>query len=243
MEDEERNARAVSMRTQGAWTKWESAIRKSVSWNELWKMEPLRIKFLLRSTYDLLPTPTNLVRWGLTQDEKCPLCSQPCHLEHVLSSCKVALSQHRYTWRHNSVLKVLAHHLDLHRLRMNKEKVVEQKSIRFVKAGSDSNVNTKVTTSCILNKAQDWEMHVDIGRKLQIPQEIVNTTLRPDLLLVSKRVKCLLMLELTVPWESRIDEAHERKRLKYDEKLVKRQRRLRTGYGLKSQIKYGSIIS
>ena len=25
------------------------------------------------------------------------------------------------------------------------------------------------------------------------------------------------MLELTVPWESRIEEAHERKRLKYDE--------------------------
>ena len=35
---------------------------------------------------------------------KCPLCNEkPQTLEHVLSSCKTALANGRYTWRHNSV--------------------------------------------------------------------------------------------------------------------------------------------
>jgi hypothetical protein len=33
---------------------------------ELWKLEPFRISFLLRSVYDTLPSPTNLYRWGLS---------------------------------------------------------------------------------------------------------------------------------------------------------------------------------
>ena len=60
-------------------------------------------------------------------------------------------------------------------------------------------------------------MKVDVGRKLQIPPDIVATNLRPDLLLISRQQKCLIMVELTVPWETRIEENHERKRLKYNE--------------------------
>ena len=96
-EEDERGARAVGMGAQGAWTKLGSAVSRTVTWSELWRMEPLRIKFMLRSTYDLLPSPTNLVGWGLSEEEGCPLCCGRCNLEHVLSSCKVALSQHRYT--------------------------------------------------------------------------------------------------------------------------------------------------
>ena len=227
MEDEARSARAVSMRSQGAWTKWESAAKTNLSWNDLWRMEPLRIKFLLRSTYDLLATPTNMVKWGKAEDDKCPLCGRTCHLEHVLSSCRVALSQNRYTWRHNSVLKVIAHHLDPHRntVNSNRIKAKEKTSINFVPAGkivqktsvSKSRASVSSLTASILSKASDWEMRVDIGKQLQIPTEITITNLRPDLILFSRKQKCLLILELTVPWETRIDENHERKRLKYDE--------------------------
>ena len=53
------------MQSQGAWIKWEEVLPKMITWSELWKMEPLRIKFWIRSVYDVLPTPTNLVKWGI----------------------------------------------------------------------------------------------------------------------------------------------------------------------------------
>ncbi|GFN77390.1 reverse transcriptase [Plakobranchus ocellatus] len=71
-------------------------------------MAPLRISFLVRSVYDLLPSKANLVRWGKKEDPTCPLCQGRQTTEHVLSSCKVALSEGRYTCRHNRVLQELA---------------------------------------------------------------------------------------------------------------------------------------
>ncbi|GFN94968.1 reverse transcriptase [Plakobranchus ocellatus] len=72
------------------------------------KRAPLRISFLIRSVYDLLPSNANLVRWGKKDDPKYPLCQGRQTTEHVLSSCKVALSQGRYAWKHNRVLQELA---------------------------------------------------------------------------------------------------------------------------------------
>ncbi|GFO31418.1 reverse transcriptase [Plakobranchus ocellatus] len=71
-------------------------------------MAPLRISFLIRSVYDLLPSNANLVRWGKKDSPTCPLCQGRQTTEHVLSSCKIALSQGRYTWRHNRALQQLA---------------------------------------------------------------------------------------------------------------------------------------
>ncbi|GFO29006.1 reverse transcriptase [Plakobranchus ocellatus] len=71
-------------------------------------MAPLRITFLIRSVYNLLPSKANLVRWGKKDDPTCPLCQGRQTTEHVLSSCKVALSQGRYTWRYDTVLQELA---------------------------------------------------------------------------------------------------------------------------------------
>ena len=130
MEEEKRMARAQN---QGAWLNWEDVASRNISWNMLWKMEPLRIRFLIRATYDQLLTPTNLVKWGITESEKCSLCDRPCNLEHILSSCRTALTQGRFTWRHNKVLEKLAHHLELKRSLANK--ATQEKQIQFVKAG------------------------------------------------------------------------------------------------------------
>lgn len=70
-------------------------------------MEESRISFLLRATYDVLPSPNNL-KQCLGEDPSYPLCLSPASLRHILTSCKVSLSQGRYTWRHNQVLKCLA---------------------------------------------------------------------------------------------------------------------------------------
>ena len=70
--------------------------------------------------------------------------------------------------------------------------------------------------SCILDEARGWKMEVDLGKKLVFP-DIVQTKLRPDIVLWSEVGKKLVIVELTVPWESRCEEAFERKRGKYTE--------------------------
>ena len=83
-------------------------MQRSLTRNNIWHMASLRISFLIRSVYDLLPSNSNPVRWGKKEDPTCPPCNGRQTTEHVLSSCKVARSQGRYTWRHNRVLQELA---------------------------------------------------------------------------------------------------------------------------------------
>lgn len=93
--EEEVRPRVVEMGAQGSWTRCETTERR-LTRNELCRMEPFRIQFLLRSVYDVLPSPTNLHICGLTENPKCPLCNKLGSLEHVLTSCNVALSQGCY---------------------------------------------------------------------------------------------------------------------------------------------------
>ena len=76
----------------------------------------------LRSVYDLLPSNANLVRWGKSEDPSCPLYNGRQTVEHVLSSCNAALTQGRYTWRHNQVLKVLADAVQFNATKFNTAK-------------------------------------------------------------------------------------------------------------------------
>ena len=71
--------------------------------------------FLLKSTYDMLPTPANLVRWKISEDDKCE-CGKVGTLRHILSACPIGLIE-RYTWRHNQVLQVFFKYM--------KEKILE----------------------------------------------------------------------------------------------------------------------
>ena len=81
-EDNRRQARAVEMGAQGAWTTqdiiepqgaWttQDIIERKLTWEDIWKFEPLRLSFLLRSVHDFLPSPANLCLWGLTTDPSC----------------------------------------------------------------------------------------------------------------------------------------------------------------------------
>ncbi len=74
--EEERYSRAVAMRQQGAWMKWEQAMERSVTWKDIWKWNPQRIKFLIQGVYDVLPSPSNLCTWGKIETPACPLCSK-----------------------------------------------------------------------------------------------------------------------------------------------------------------------
>lgn len=76
IDEETRSTTAAGFAKQCAWSCWEEAEQRKLSWPTLAQMEPLRISFLLRSTYDLLPTPTNLKQLGIIDDDICRACNQ-----------------------------------------------------------------------------------------------------------------------------------------------------------------------
>ncbi|XP_038549725.1 uncharacterized protein LOC119883236 [Micropterus salmoides] len=165
LEEEAREARAIELGPQGAWTKWDLPERK-ISWANLWKLEPFRISFLMRAVYDTLPTPVNLHRWRLRED---PLCKRGS-MAHILSGCKTALTQGRYRWRHDKVLTVLAPTLEQERRRKHQARAMSIRAITFVKEGvRPSSLSTAKPN--LLQSAQGWELRVDLARKLQFPEE------------------------------------------------------------------------
>jgi len=60
-------------------------------------------------------------------------------------------------------------------------------------------------------------MAVDLERQLKISANIVQTSLRPDTILVSEATRQLILLELTLHWEERMEEAKKRMKKKYQE--------------------------
>jgi hypothetical protein len=83
---------------------------------------------------------------------------------HIFSSCKTALLQGRYSWRHDSVLKcpepVLVKHIKEH----NDKKLPKTKSnfIKFVKKGSKGGgTSTQPIPKHLLTTAQDWQCQID----------------------------------------------------------------------------------
>ncbi|KAK7919076.1 hypothetical protein WMY93_010360 [Mugilogobius chulae] len=214
--EERRTCKAVGMSKQGAWARWENAIQRRVTWNELWKAEPHRIKFLIQAVYDVLPSPSNLHNWGKIESPACVLCSKIGSLEHILSCCPKALGEGRYRWRHDQVLKAIAEAI-AGGVEKARHSQIARKNIHFVKAGEVRKTTTPQSRAGILNTAKDWKLLVDLEKQLKFPSHITKTSLRPDIVLFSDSTKQVVMLELTVPWEDRLEEAFERKLTKYEQ--------------------------
>ena len=68
-------------------------------------------------------------------------------------------------------------------------------------------------------------MQVELKRRLVFPEEVAVTSLRPDMILLSRSTKTIIVAELTVPWEVRLAISHQLKKAKYqdliDEALLK----------------------
>ena len=67
----------------------------------------------------------------------------------------------------------------------------------------------------ILLQANDWTFLYDLEGQLQFPIEAAVTSLRPDVVLFSPSSKTIVLLELTVPLEDNVHQAHDRKTTKY----------------------------
>ncbi|XP_029943214.1 uncharacterized protein LOC115385372 [Salarias fasciatus] len=216
--EEDRWVKMVAMYQQGAWTRWDHAEQRKTTWPELWRLEPQHIKFLIQSVYDVLPSPTNLQRWGLANTAACQLCQRRATLEHILSCCPKALGEGRYRWHHDQVLRALADTLSTAMTNCRYQHNPKQ-FITFVRAGDKVEHQTS-SSGGLLTTARDWKLRVDLGRHFKFPEIILATTLRPDVVLTSESTKQVVLVELTVPWEDRLEEANERKRVKYAERVT-----------------------
>ncbi|XP_078679452.1 uncharacterized protein LOC144915086 [Branchiostoma floridae x Branchiostoma belcheri] len=219
-EEEKRVAVAAGQAKQGMWTTWESVEQRNISFNVLWQMEPLRISFLWRSTYDLLPTPANLSKWYEERSDCCAGCGQKGTLQHILSACPSALSSGKYTWRHNNVLRVIVDAIKGRVECVNAEEVPagNQYFTPFLKEGSQPRKDTSSKRKpSILSAANDWKVKADLDGEGGFPQEIALTLLRPDIVIWSESSREVVFGELSVPWEGNIEEAYERKLTRYAE--------------------------
>ena len=59
-------------------------------------------------------------------------------------------------------------------------------------------------------------MRVDLDQRMKVPDWIVQTNLRPDILIISEKTKQMGAIELTVPSEERVEVSGELKRAKYE---------------------------
>ncbi|KAJ8417897.1 hypothetical protein AAFF_G00227400 [Aldrovandia affinis] len=117
-------------------------------------------------------------------------------LRHILSGCKTALSQGRYRWRHDQVLKKLAETLEVCRQATNSGcSPATKRHIQFVRQGGSAESTTSLRAPArLLSPGKEWSMRVDLGMQLQFPREITITTLLPDIVVWSTTAKTILLI-------------------------------------------------
>jgi hypothetical protein len=212
-EEDRRRVKMACLGKQGAHTRWEVP-EKKLSHREMISTSETSLKFLVKSVYDLLPTPSNKNIW-FGSEETCKLCGGNGTLTHILSGCKIALAQGRYTWRHNQVLRQIARIVDAKCKNHNSQLRREEKKIQFVKAGEKSAPTQKCLPGSYLDGANDWKLMTDLYGNLKFPIQVAVTNQRPDMILLSESTKRIGLIELTVPNEDRVEVSGELKKAKY----------------------------
>ena len=178
------------------------------TWHRLLSsLHPGQLSFLLRAASDTLPTVMNLQRWKIQCSAKCILCdsSHPT-TAHVLSGCPTALSQDRYTYRHDLVLQSLVTYF-----------VKMFTNLPFIRVYADL-PNLRASESPLST----------------IPTRVMVTPFRPDIVIHNTIASGLLLFELTCPLDGthHLREARSRKqdKIEYHQILSKLDRLDITNY-------------
>ena len=133
--EEVRYCKMVGLSQQGAWTRWEDVEKKRITWSVCWRPDISEIRFLIKSVYDELLSPTNLHIWGKRETSSCQLCARKEYLQHILSSCQKTLGDGRYRWHHDQSLKVIANEVTKAMRASNHQPGKKLEQINFIKAG------------------------------------------------------------------------------------------------------------
>ena len=147
----------------------------------------------------------------------CSLCSvKVCTTAHVLSGCKVALSQGRYNFRHDSILRVLHNSLSKFLSSVSPVKACLSLSSCFVKHGKRLCSSNKKPHVGILHESSDWKLSVGLDASLVFPFFHCITSSRPDILIYSVLKKTVILIELTSPCEENFEDRHFDKIARYE---------------------------
>lgn len=228
--DEELESHAVGLGMQGSWLRWEQGVFPfDLSWDNLILGPGGRVvSFVLNATHNSVMTPDLRSICGYVGDPACKLCrvgdkSRKANLHHILVGCRHALEDHRYTWRHDSVIATLLQAIQPVLLRHNAKPpstaVIPKISTSFVSAGTAPPRSKKANcTVSLLSSAPDWRLLVDFHHSPYLfPPHILATKQRPDILLFSNSLHVVIFGELTCPAEEGLAEAKLRKEARYSD--------------------------
>ena len=90
----------------------------------------------------------------------------------------------------------------------------KRSEICFVKAGKSA-PKSESKPSGIFHLATDWMIITDLKNGYVFPCQIARSALRPDIVLYSNSLKCVILLELTCPCEENMASWHSAKMTKY----------------------------
>ena len=213
--EEEHSQKALQLTLQCHWMSWENYIKYNLSWSNILAMPPNLLSFCIASTYNVLPSPSNLNRWQLSSDPSCFLCNKNiCTIAHILGACPFSLNQGRFTYRHDSILNYLVSILTSFIKEKSRTKPKKVNKIHFVKEGQKPPSHSE-KVSGILHLTSDWTILADIDDNYIFPVQIALTQLRPDIVVFSTSLKRVVLIELTSPCEENMNNWHVTKLNKY----------------------------
>ena len=176
----------------------------------------------MNSTHNVLPTPDNLKRWGEDRSGyEVPsvwFFLNPT-LKHILNGCSEVLKKGRYTWRHDKILTRLVEELQTFLQEVNARNVsrvdLKDTFITFVRDGKQPCGRRAVLRSGVLLAANWTLIYNSPEDPLVFPGHIIQTSLRPDVVIYSNATKQVFILELTAPMADNIIQRHIDKENKY----------------------------
>ena len=159
--------------------------------------------FCISSTYDTLPFVSNPKRCKLATKASCFLCNKDiCTTSHILGACKVALSQGRFTFHHDSVLRIIITNIRsfIKNIKSTAPTLKQPTIIKFVKKRTRVK-NKKSSPSEILHQTSDWVFLGDLDGTFSFPPHTAFTELRPDITIFFNKLKRVILIEFTCPCE------------------------------------------
>ncbi|CAG9572981.1 unnamed protein product [Danaus chrysippus] len=219
-ENDKYKIHAMNLEMQNEWLDiGDFCIPLALKWRTLiYDWSPALLKFYLNAFQMTLPDQSNLVRWGKSTEKTCYICGKAVGTaKHLLVGCKVLLDSGQYSRRHDRVLEVIREAVSLSVARAQKGITTNERSVGFVREGTRA-TKSNVKPYSILKAASDWTIMMDTYEKqYKIPEDICASASRPDIFLFSRILKRVVIIELTVPWETNIPKDHTIKVNKYYE--------------------------
>ena len=171
---------------QGRWTEILANLDSDITWKaSLAGLSEATYSFAVKSLVDCLPMNCNLSLWRKVLSDRCGSCGT--NRQTLLHVLNnCPVKLKLYAWRHDNVLFKLRKFVTSH--------------LPLLEVRCDLLIENN--TICDINIST-------------IPVDIYLTNLRPDLVVIDRIRKSVIILELTVPFATNFANAQERKCLKY----------------------------